>query len=285
SRTRSDFNDSHLTLASPLNGFHRGDLASMQIASSINPTTVNDFRAAYLLGRTVTSGAGSDAPQVVAVNTPLGVGAGFPELPERRNNRSSTFADTFARVIGAHSITVGAQVIRRNEHYANEGLALGRIYYADVLALVTDGALSAGDASRAIVRAELAEPSNRERYRFTDLYAFANDNWRASTRLALNYGLGYNVYSGAVYERPTDRNNFAPFASFAYAPTHSESIILRGGAAILYAPPTRLPYGEIKATPMYPLATGFARRDEIVASPLPIGWRDREGAVGIELEY
>jgi hypothetical protein len=285
SSTRADFNDSHLTLASPLNGFHRGDLASVQIASSMTPTAVNDFRAAYLLGRTATSGAGSDAPQVVAVNTPLGVGAGLPELPERRNNRSSIFADTFVRIIGAHSISLGAQVIRRNEHYANEGLTRGRIYYADVLALVTDGALSTGDPSRAIVRAELAEPSEPERYRFTDLYAFANDNWRASTRLALNYGLGYNVYSGALYERPTDRNNFAPFASFAYALTHSESIILRGGAAILYGPPTRLPYGEIKSTPMYPLATGFARREEIAGLPLPIAWKDREGSVGIELEY
>jgi len=285
SRMRGDFNESYFTPSSPLDSFHRGNMLSAQFAWSINPTTINDLRAGYLRGRTSQSGAGSDAPQIVAVNTTLGVGAGQPELPEKRDNRSFILADNFVRVIGAHSISAGAQAIRRNERYVNEGLTRGRIYYSDLLALVTDGAHSMGDPNHAIIRAELAEPSEAERYRFTDLYAFVNDNWRASTRLALNYGLGYNVYSGALYERPADKNNFAPFATFAYAPTNSESIIVRGGAAIHYAPPTRLPYGEIKATPFYPVATGFARPVEIAGSPLPVDWVGREGAIEIEREY
>ncbi|HSB09809.1 MAG TPA: carboxypeptidase-like regulatory domain-containing protein [Blastocatellia bacterium] len=285
SSRRNDFNDSHFTPASPLDAFHRGELISLELTSLIDAATVNDFQAGYIRGRTFLSGAGSDAPQLVALNTPLGVAAGVPELPEQRENRSFILSDTFRRVSGAHSLGAGAQMIRRSERYATEGLARGRIYYSDVLALVTDGARSMGDPTRAIVRAELAESGPAERYRFTDLYAFANDNWRASTRLALNFGAGYNIYSGAIYERPTDRNNFAPFASFAYAPTHSESVILRGGAAILFAPPTRLPYGEIKTTPLYPAAIGFGSPGEIAGSPLPGGWVHRDGAVEIEREY
>lgn len=285
SRRLDEFNESNFTPESPLDAFHRGELAAVQITSLLNAATVNDFQFGYVRGRTVLSGAGSDAPQLVAVNTPLGIAGGLPELPEFRDRTSFNLVDTFSRVSGAHTLSTGVQAIRRNESYATEGLARGRIYYSDVLALVTDGANSIGDPGRSIVRAELAEPGPAERYRFNDLYVFANDNWRASTKLAVNYGTGYNVYSGAIYERPTDRNNFAPFASFAYAPTRSESVILRGGAAILYVPPTRLPYGEITSTPLYPAAMGFARPDEIIGSPLREGWTHKNGAVEVEREY
>jgi len=100
-----------------------------------------------------------------------------------------------------------------------------------------------------------------------------------------NFGLGYSLYSAAIYEAKTDRNNFAPFVSFAYAPTDSESFIVRGGASIIYVPPTLLPYGEIKATPLYPVATGFVQAGEIVGSPLPRAWTERYGGVEIEREF
>ena len=280
-----DFNDAAFTPASPRDAMNRGDLAGVQFTAVINPSSINDFHFGFLKGRTVLSGAGSDAPQLVAVNTPLGVGGGIPEFPEQRANRALIFADTFSHVAGAHSLSAGSQVIRRNEQYANQGLLQGRVYYADALALITDGARSGGDPARSIVLAELQQSPEPERYRFTDLYSFANDTWRAGPRLVLSYGTGYSVYSGAIYGRKTDKNNFAPFASFAFAPTHSESVILRGGAAILYAPPTRLPYGEIKATPLYPVAIGFARPNEIAGTPLPRAWIGRDGAVDVERQY
>ena len=280
-----DFNEFGFTPASPLEAYHKGELAGLQLGSVINTTSMNDFRLGYLRGRTALSGAGSDALQLVALNTPLGAGGGLPEVPEQRDNRGLIFADTFTRSAGAHTVRTGAQVIRRNQLYVTDSLSQGRISYSDALALITDGAMSAGDPSRAIVRAELAGSSERERYRFTDVYAFAHDDWRASPRFVLNFGTGYNLYSAAIYQAKTDRNNFAPFASFAYAPTHSESFIVRGGAAIIYAPPTLLPYGEIKATPLYPVATGFAKRREIIATPLPREWTERDGAIEVEREF
>lgn len=280
-----DFNNPAFTPASPLDASARGDLAGVQFIACPSPSSINDFHFGYLKGRTVLSGAGSDAPQLVAVNTPLGVGAGVPEYPEQRENRALIFADTFSHVAGAHTVGVGAQVIRRNEQYTNQALLQGRVYYADALALITDGARSGGDPARSIVLAELQQSPEIQRYRFTDMYGFANDSWRAGPRLVLSYGTGYNVYSGAVYGRKTDKNNFAPFVSFAFAPTHSENVILRGGASVLYAPPTRLQYGEINTTPLYPVATGFARLNEIAGMGLPRAWIGRDGAVEIEQQY
>src|SRR5436190_12060019 len=173
--------ESSFTPASPLNAATKGDLAGLQFSAAISPRMFNVFHFGFSQRQTNLSGAGSDAPQLVAVNTPLSIGGGVPEFPERRANRGLVFADTLSYVVGAHSLSTGAQVIRRNEQYISEGMSQGRIYYADALALVTDGALSAGDPSRSIVRAELQQSPELERYRFTDLYAFANDSWRAST--------------------------------------------------------------------------------------------------------
>ena len=285
SRGLDDFNEFGFTPGSPLEAYHRGDLTGLQFTAILNPSSVNEFRIGYLRSRTAFSGAGSDVTQLVALNTPLGVAGGVPEFPEQRDNRALILADTFTRSAGAHTIRTGAQVIRRRQLYVSDALVQGRIFYSDALALITDGAMSGGDPLRAIVRAELAQTSEREQHQYTDTYLFAHDDWRASPRFVLNYGLGYGLYSAAIYRSKTDRNNFAPFVSFAYAPTHSESFIIRGGAAIIYAPPTLLPYGEIKATPFYPVATGFATSREIVSSPLPRAWSERDGAAEVETEF
>jgi len=281
----TDLNEGAFTPSSPLHVRRKGEFAAMQFVAIPSPTSINEFRLAYTTNRSVLDGAGSDVPQVIAVNSPLGVGGGIPELPEQRKHRAWIIGDMFHHIKGSHSISFGADVVTRKELYTTEGLSEGRIYYSDVFALATDGALAAGDPLRSIVRAELLESAEFDRRHFVDFNAFANDNWRAGPRLVINYGTSYNFYSGAAYGGQTDRNNFAPFASFAFGPTRSESIILRGGASMLYIPPARLPYGEVKATPLYPVAIGFARPDEIAGSPLPRMWTDRNGALEIESEY
>jgi len=277
-----DFYGSSFTPASPLDAARKGELFGLQFSAAINSTTINDLRLGYRKGRTRLAGAGTDAEQVVALNSPISAGGGVPELPETRNDRALMFTDTFSHVAGSHTLNIGAQVIHRHDTYASDGLRQGRIYYADALALVTDGRQSAGASSLAIVRAEIADAPAREQYRLTDFYGFTSDHWLVMPRLIFTYGLGYNIYSGAIYEQRTDKNNFAPFASFAYSPTESESVILRGGVSIIYAPPSLTPYGEIKATPFYPVATGFASAEELIHSS---EWATRRGAVEIEREY
>src|SRR4030095_14138838 len=94
SRRLDEFNDGAFTPGSPLDATRKGELAGLQFTASINPSTINDFRFGYLKGTTDLEGAGSDAPQLVAVNTPLSIGGGLPELPEQRANGAFIFADT-----------------------------------------------------------------------------------------------------------------------------------------------------------------------------------------------
>jgi hypothetical protein len=174
----------------------------------------------------------------------------------------------------------------RDESYANSGLADGRIYYSDLLAMMTDGRMSAGDPRFSVIRAEIATSPYDDRYRPRDLYAFATDTWRPGPRTVVNFGLGYNYYSAAIYDGvKSDKTNFAPSLSFALALTKSELLILRGTASMVYVPPTLLDYGEIRATPLYPVAAGFARLSSLTGSPVPSAWTGRPGALDIERQF
>ncbi|MGZ4837451.1 MAG: TonB-dependent receptor domain-containing protein [Terriglobales bacterium] len=79
--------------------------------------------------------------------------------------------------------------------------------------------------------------------------AFAQDDWRVSTRLTLNLGLRYDIQT---YQQPsvtnpaalsagintgrinTDGNNFGPRIGFAYTPFKNTNTVVRGGWGIFY---------------------------------------------------
>jgi len=244
---------------------------------------VNDFGLARRSWYASVTGGGSGAPQLIAVNSPLDVLGGAPGLPEARQGHASVLTDTFCAIVSKHTVRTGIQTSLRNESYANSGLAGGRVYYSDLLAMMTDGRMSAGDPRFSVIRAEVATDSYAQRYRPRDLYAFATDTWRPGPRTVVNFGLGYNYYSAAIYEGvKSDKTNFAPSLSFAVALTKSELLILRGSASMVYVPPALLDYAELSATPLYPVAAGFARLSALTGWPLPSAWTGRPGALDIE---
>jgi hypothetical protein len=67
------------------------------------------------------------------------------------------------------------------------------------------------------------------RYGQTLASAFAQDNWRAASRLTLNLGLRYDYQSST-----SDRNNFAPRLGFAWDANGDGTWIVRGGAGVFY---------------------------------------------------
>jgi hypothetical protein len=114
------------SLTSPLDAAHRGQIAGIALTAVFSPQTVLSTRLGFRGGRTLLDGAGSDAPQLIAVNSPLEAGS-LPELPERRSERSVVLSGDLAQVAGAHNIRVNAQVIGRNAQYRNSALMNGRI--------------------------------------------------------------------------------------------------------------------------------------------------------------
>jgi hypothetical protein len=285
SRRTEDLNGSTFTPASPLQSSAAASLLGLEVTQIISPATVHNIRFGYRSWRASTSGAGSDSVSVVAINTPLQVGAAAPEIPAGERGRALYLADTISHVVRAHTLSVGGQVIKRNEDYLSGGLSSGVIYYSDLLALATDGARSSGDPARSIIQVQMAEP-NSQHYGPMDFYGFATESWRSGPRTVVNLGLGYNLYSGALYEGARSaKRNFAPSISFARGLTSSEAVIIRGGASMVYAAPIVLPYSDILATPLYPFAGAFNRLPDLIGSPLPTGWTGHTQANTIEQDF
>ncbi len=61
---------------------------------------------------------------------------------------------------------------------------------------------------------------------------FAQDEWRASSRLTLNFGLRYDLQFLETIS--TDTNNVSPRVGFAWAPTASQGFLVRGGAGVFF---------------------------------------------------
>jgi hypothetical protein len=61
---------------------------------------------------------------------------------------------------------------------------------------------------------------------------YAQDEWRASSRLTLNFGLRYDLQFLETIN--TDTNNVSPRVGFAWAPTASQDLLIRGGAGIFF---------------------------------------------------
>ncbi len=61
---------------------------------------------------------------------------------------------------------------------------------------------------------------------------YAQDEWRAGSRLTLNAGLRYDLqFLESIH---TDTNNVSPRFGFAWAPTASQDFVVRGGAGLFF---------------------------------------------------
>jgi len=109
---------------------------------------------------------------------------------------------------------------------------------------------------------------------------FAQDSWRTTNRLTVNYGIRYDFFkyrqpdylnpnaqllaAGLRTDRiPTDNANFAPRFGFAYRITDSDAVVVRGGYGIYYS---RTP-GLLLSTAI--LNNGFASQQYLVTTNLP----------------
>jgi hypothetical protein len=100
------------------------------------------------------------------------------------------------------------------------------------------------DFSRALTTAE--EPLVRFKTTHSAFGTFFQDQWQASPKLTMNYGLRYDVshYQNILDVKP-DNNDFQPRIGVAYAV--SPKIVLRAGAGIFADASRRAPIGGLQA--------------------------------------
>lgn len=202
--------------------------------------------------------------------------------PSGRNDITGLLQDTVSYLTGAHQVRFGGEYrqAQLNEFYHR--VALGRFQFnAGANAAAGDPNAPAWDGNTSIpsnvrnladflagyVYKSSIAIGNPERQVFVNTFnLFAEDAWRLSSKLTVNYGLRYDylgpfhnsnkdlsvfipsrgglLFQGAginsVY--PPDKTNFSPRLGFAYQPTGKADLVVRGGFGVYFDSPNLNPF-------------------------------------------
>jgi hypothetical protein len=215
---------------------------------TFNSTTLNELRAAYFRFNFASvepaqivdpaSYGFNISPQSPQSNLPLinvsGLNGsssflGFSfEGPQPRKDTNLTGADNFTKILGSHSLKFGVSI---------EQFVVNNPYFADnngVFNYGGNGGYSSGDP---IVDFVLGIPDQYTQTsgsvidaRAYEYYAYAQDSWRITHDLTLNYGLSWDV------ETPYSNEQFAGLGITCWTPGNETSGLFPGGAPGLTYP-------------------------------------------------
>jgi hypothetical protein len=215
--------DANLNAAYPngganIPGFNAGSLTRDQVivfsdTKSFGSTAVNEFRVSYLrTANQLFTPEGGLGPSLTSLGFPGGFGPngglgaidpalegvpnigfnnfsiGVPSDTTRQYNNTYQFQDNFTKIIGTHSIKIGGQFhydqINDRNYYGENG-SFGfyggetGLDFADFLIGAPDGFIQA------------SEQILDSRTKYAGLYA--QDSWRVTPNLTLNYGVRWDV--------------------------------------------------------------------------------------------
>jgi hypothetical protein len=248
---------------------------NLTLTSAFTPRLVNEFRAAFQrFGSTTTaSDPRSESIPSIEINelglvgfnaaasrTAIGLAV---NLPQFRFNNTFQYQDNLTYTYGNHTMKFGFEAQRRQVKSFFFPTIRGRLAYSTLQNFINDSA----DVGATINR-PLPGGSEIQYYYYTDLFMFAQDEWRIRPNFSLTYGLRYELPANTVAElfplndsivaaaggdqryqltpRPkSDRNNLAPRLGFNWNPrtrndgilgriTGGDKLVVRGGYARTY---------------------------------------------------
>ena len=176
-------------------------------------------------------------------------------LPNKTNMRRYEFADNFSTMVGHHSFKFGGYELIRGNHTESDTFLPGRFQFGQLPGgLVTPcfqvpaacgltGINPATISSLQSFSLGLPQfyqqgfvngpPSYSNNRPLTSFYG--QDSWQMKSNFTLNFGVRYEVDS-QYGNLNTDKNNFAPRASFAWDPWKDHKTVIRGGYGIYFSP-------------------------------------------------
>ncbi len=166
--------------------------------------------------------------------------------PRYTNARTYQWVESYSHVTGRHSLKFGVDMdFQKIDNFfpGNFGGSFSFNSYADF------ASRNAATFTQAFAGPSTDGPLSQPNVNEYALYA--QDSWRATDRLTLNYGIRYDVFdyaSGKVHNPDTglaslgldtarinmDSNNVAPRFGFAYKVNQSGTIAVRGGYGMYY---------------------------------------------------
>ena len=235
----------------------------VSLQTAFTPTSINEFRFHY----------GSDyhfdlpsapptSPAVTIQNPDTGFVFGGNRFQLANTDRRFEFTDTFTRILGKHTLKAGVDInISHNSDYFTYG-PKGEYRFGSL----TD--VPAGNFElylQSFGQSTIAQTS-------PTYSLFAQDQFRATPRLTVNYGLRYdlqvlpqpkpcNPTFALTCHIPYSKNNFAPRVGFAYSLGSKSSTVVRGSFGLFYVQEDLLDVSEAFAS------NGITRPFLVVVGP------------------
>ena len=275
---------------------------------TFSPNTLNEASAAYLRVEGVNSKTGDFSVPVINVTGISGFGVGFAQGDFIQTNYH--WRDVFTHIVGNHSLRFGVDGV----YYTGDALFATvhnqpNFNFNNILDLVNDRPQSEGTLSYDPVSGKPSPGSYGYAQQVNG--AFAEDTWKASKRLTVNYGFRFDDFgnshgalglkfanffpgSGSTFNQQVADGafkvvsnafnhrilGFSPRAGFAYVPYGNGKTVLHGGFGIFHDSPTLGQTGDVfnGNPPNYVVPTFF--NDGSTAAPIFAFGTSKTKAIG-----
>jgi len=187
---------------------------------TLSPTTVNETRAQFVHGDLQAPPTDTIGPAVsIAGVATFGTLSGSPT---RRQNGLYQVVDNLSHQAGAHALRAGVDFVFNDDTITYPRSARGS-YTFSTLANFLAGTYSGFTQTFGNPVVSQTNPN---------VGVYAQDEWRAGSRLTLNLGLRYDLqFLESIH---TDTDNVSPRAGFAWTPTASHALVVRGNAGLFF---------------------------------------------------
>src|SRR5579871_5057761 len=213
---------------------------------TFNPTTLNELRLSYVrlnsngtapvnpalpssfgfTGITPQFPSGASAPAISVAGL---FNVGFtPAGPQPVIDNTYQVDDNFSKVVSNHTLKFGFAGRRYQVTTPYEALNDGSFSFSG------NGAYSTGDPGAdfllGIPDSYLQQSGGFQDYRTYELYLYAQDSWKATQNLTLNYGVGYQIDTPLVNQHfgKIDMNCFRPGQQSTVFPTAPLGLVFPG---------------------------------------------------------
>jgi outer membrane receptor protein involved in Fe transport len=201
---------------------NRDQAVSVSNTLTLGARTVNETRAQFTYSDLEALPTDPTGPAVnIAGVASFGT---FPSSPQGRLNKMFQVVNTIAQQRGAHALRAGVDFVYNDDTITFPRAVRGSYAFSS-LANFLSGTYNNAGFTQTFGDTVVAQGN-------PNLGLYVQDEWSATPQLTLNLGLRYDLQFLETID--TDTNNVSPRAGFAWTPTASRDLVVRGSAGLYF---------------------------------------------------